>query len=199
MARDIREEMLEAAQAADEAAASRPIGECVRLLQCFECKTLEEFPDFPATGNPNDDSTLHYVDEKHGGHSEMPHHRAVHRVERRVWDDRPARRQIVDQMWTDVKGFTPSYYDIKNNLMEDAVKCHVAHNRQVPCIDFKDGSKRLSNPTRSMRERLARDMPRSFGGDRDAIAKGGPTQYLCDFCPVKVAVDFAKRQARGEA
>ena len=76
--KDLGDEILAAAVAADEAAASRSIGECIRILQCFECKTTEEFPDFPSTANPNDDATLHYIDEKHGGHSEMPHHRAVH-------------------------------------------------------------------------------------------------------------------------
>jgi len=189
-------EMLEAAAAADAAAASRPMGPQLRLLQCWDCKTVEELPDFE--GHPDNDVTLHYVDEKHGGRTEQPHYRTLHRVEQRVWEDRAAKRQLIEGMWKDTTGFTPSYYDVKNTLQEDAVKCHIAHHRSVPCLDYRDSSKRLTNPTRSMRERLAKDMPRSFHGDRDAIAKGGPVTYLCDYCPVRVAVDYAKRKARGE-
>lgn len=199
MAKDIREEMLEAAQAADEAAASRPLGEQLRLLQCFTCRTMEELPDFPPEANPNDDVTLHYIDRKHGGETQQPHHRTLLRVEKRVWEDRKARRQIVEQAWTAEKGFKPSYYDIKSTLQEDAVNCHRAHQRQVPCIDWRDSSKRLTPPTQRDREKLARELPRSFGGDRERIAKGAPTQFLCDYCPVAVAVEHAKRKARGEA
>lgn len=199
MARDIREEMLEAAAAADEAAASRPLGEQLRILQCFTCKSMEELPDYPPESNPLNDVVLHHVDEKHGGTSQQPHHRTLLRVEKRVWEDRKARRQIVEQAWSEEKGFKPSYYDIKNTLMDDAVKCHTAHKRQVPCIDWMDSSKRLRSPSQSDRERLAKDLPRSFGGDRDAIAHGAPQQYLCNYCPVAVAVEHAKRVARGEA
>lgn len=199
MARDMREEMLEAAAAADEAAASRPLGEQIRILQCFACKTMEELPDFPPDANPVDDVTLHYVDEKHGGRSEQPHHRTLLRVEKRVWEDRKARRQIVDQAWSEEKGFKPSYYDVKLTLQDDAVKCHIAHQRQVPCIDYRDSTKRLTAPTAAARQALAKEMPRSFGGDRDRIAKGAPIQYLCSFCPVQVAVEHAQRKARGEA
>lgn len=197
MAKDMREEMLEAAAAADEAAASRPLGPQLRVLQCFECKTMEELPDFE--GNPADDVTLHYLDQKHGGSSQQPHHRTLLRVEQRVWEDRNAKKQIVEQAWTAEKGFKPSYYDIKDTLKEDAVNCHRAHQRQVPCIDWHDSTKKLTSPTSRDRAKLAAELPRSFGGDRDAIAKGAPVQYLCDFCPVAVAVEHAKQKARGVA
>lgn len=198
MARDAREEMLEAAQAADEAAASRPLGEQLRLLQCWDCKTVQELPDYPREAPSRDDVTLHYLDRAHGGQTETPHHRILHRVEKRVWGDKKAARQIMAQMWETEKGFKPEVYMVKDTLKEDAVKCHQAHRRQVPCIDWKVDSKRLTAPTQGARERLARELPRSFGGDRDAIAKGAPTQHLCDWCPVAVAVEYAKRRARGE-
>ena len=196
---DMRGEILEAAAIADAEASNRPLGECVRVLQCFACKTMEELPDYPLTANPADDVTLHYLDERHGGATQNPHHRTLLRVEKRVWEDRAAKRQIIDQAWTTEKGFKPSYYDIKNTLQDDAVKCHVRHQRQVPCIDWKDSSKRLTSPTAKDRRKLAAEMPRGFGGDRDAIAQGAPVQYLCSFCPVAVAVEHAKRVARGEA
>lgn len=199
MAEDAFEEILEAAQAADEAQASRPLGPQIRLLQCFECRTMESFPDYPREADPAKDVTLHYLDEKHGGSTQQAHQRAVLRVEERVWEDRAIRRQVIDQAWESVKGFKPSYYDIKDTLKEDAVKCHIAHRRQVPCIDWRADSKRLVAPTTNDRRKLAKELPRSFGGDRDAIAKGAPVQYLCTFCPVAVAVEYAKRKARGEA
>lgn len=174
-------------------------GPQLRILQCFSCRSMEELPDYPAEANPDDDVTLHYLDEKHGGRTQQPHHRTLLRIEKRVWDDRAARRQIVERAWESTSGFKPSYYDIKATLQEDAVNCHRAHQRQVPCIDWRDSSKRLTAPTQGDRERLARDLPRSFRGDRERIAKGAPTQFLCDYCPVSVAVEHAKRRARGEA
>lgn len=176
-----------------------PRGEQVRILVCFECKTMEEIPDFPPEANPLDDVILFYVDEKHGGQTQQPHHRTLMRVEKRVWDDRPARRQIIKQAWEGTSGFKPSYYDLRNTLQEDAVNCHKAHQRQVPCIDWRDGSKRLRSPSQSDREKLARDLPRSMHVDTDRLVKGAPQRYLCDFCPVAVAVEHAKRVARGEA
>ena len=196
---DLQREILEAAQAADEAAVMRPIGECIRVLQCFQCRTMEELPDYPKEANPDKDLTLHYLVERHGGHTENPHNGALYCVEKVVWENPSAKRAAVEGMWAKEKGFKPSYYDIKDTLKEDAVKCHIAHQRQVPCIDWKDSSKRLTSPTSKDRKQLARDLPRSFGGDRDAIAHGGPVQYLCDYCPISAAVEHAKRVARGEA
>ena len=198
MADDLQNEILEAAEAADEAAAMRPLGECLRVLQCFVCKTMEELPDYPKEANPDKDLTLHYLVERHGGHTENPHNGALHRVEKTVWANSSAKRAAVEGMWAKEKGFKPEYYAIRDTLKEDAVKCHIAHQRQVPCIDWKDSSKRLTSPTSKDRKQLAHDLPRSFGGDRAAIAYGGPVQYLCDWCPVSVAVEYAKRKARGE-
>lgn len=199
MAEDAYEEILEAAQAADEAATIRSLGPQLRLLQCFECRTMEELPDYPREANPADDVTLHYLDEKHGGRTENPHHRIVLRVAKRVWEDRAIRRQIMEQAWETEKGFKPSYHDIKDTLKEDAVKCHIAHRRQVPCIDWRNDSKRLVAPTQRERKKIAHDLPRSFQGDRGAIEHGAPVQYLCEYCPVASAVEYAKRKARGEA
>lgn len=176
-------------------------GPQIRILQCFTCKTMEEMPDYPPDADPNNDVVLWAVDEKHGGRTQQPHHRTILRIPKAVYDDRAARRQIVKQAWESVdKGFVPSYYDIKNTLMDDAVKCHIQHNRQVPCIDYRDGSKRLRAPSQSDRDRLVKDMS---GAGRntvnlEAIKHGAPQKYLCDFCPVQVAVEFERRKARGE-
>jgi hypothetical protein len=171
----------------------------VRVLQCFDCKSVEVIPDYPPLANPDHDVHLHYADEPHGGHTETPHTRALHRVPSVVWDDLKMRRGVVKDMWATTSGFKPEYYDVKDTFKDDAAKCFTAHQRHVPCLDYMDSSKRIQPPTRSAREPLAKDMPRSFGGDRDAIAMGGPTHYLCFFCPVQATVEHAQRKARGEA
>lgn len=175
-------------------------GEQVRLLMCFECKTMEEMPDFPPGARTEDDVVLWAVDEKHGGRSQQPHHRTILRMPKAAYDDRQARRQIIDKAWEGTAGFTPSYYDIKNTLMEDAVKCHIEHHRQVPCIDYRISEKRLRSPSQGDRDRLAKDLSgaarNSF--NLDAIKHGAPQKFLCDFCPVQVAVEFERRKARGE-
>lgn len=174
-------------------------GPFMRILQCMDCRTMEAMPDYPPEANPMDDVVLHRLDEKHGGHTEQPHYRTILRIPQAVYDDVPARRQIVKQAWEGKTGFAPSYYDIKDTLKEDAVNCHRAHNRQVPCIDYRDSSKKLRSPSQGERDKLARGLPRAFKGDRDAIKHGAPITYLCDFCPVNVAVEYAKRKERGEA
>lgn len=174
-------------------------GPQIRVLCCFECKSLEVMPDY--IGNPEYDAVLHTLDERHGGHSQMPHDRTIIRVEKRVWDDRPARKQIIDRAYEGKTGFAPSYYDIKDTLAEDAGKCFVAHNRSVPCLDYKDSSKRLRAPTAKDRRTVARELEQAGMRnkvDLDRLANDVPIIYLCEFCPVQVAVDFKKRQERGE-
>lgn len=160
---------------------------------------MEELPDYPPDGPPQLDVHLHYIDEKHGGHTEQPHYRTLLRVPVAAWNDRAAKKQIVKDAWATEKGFAPSYYDVKDTLKEDAVNCHRRHNRQVPCLDYRDSSKRLRAPTQDERDKLAANLPRAFKGDRDAIKHGAPQAFLCDFCPVQVAVEYAQRKARGEA
>lgn len=155
----------------------------VRILQCFTCKTMEEVPDF--VGLPDDDVFLQHIDEAHGGHTEQPHHRALHRVESKHWENRRVRKQIVEQMWAGTKGFVPEYYATRNTLLEDAGKCFSKHHRQVPCLDYQDPSKRLGNPARRDRQRLAKELRRDVPG-------GGPKVFLCNFCPVQTHVDQMK-------
>lgn len=157
----------------------------IRLLQCMTCRSLEELPDF--TGRPEDDVLLHYVDENHGGHTDNPHDRALHRVEDKHWRDPAIRRQITREMWRDTKGFVPAYYDTRNTLLEDAAKCFKKHHFSVPCLDYQDPSKRIGNPASRLRKQVAKEMR------RDASDFGpGPKVFLCNFCPVQSHVDRMK-------
>jgi hypothetical protein len=198
------EEMLAAAAEAEAAQGSKPIGACIRLLQCYTCKTLEVLPDYPQAANPQDDASLHYVNEKHGGETQNPHNGALHRIEKRVWEDRAAKRQIVDEMWKGTTGFTPSYYDVKDQMRDDAVTCWNEHrkpNSEQPCLDYRDNSKIIRPPTRKDRKQMAREL--ELAGQRnnidlDRLANDMPKLYLCSFCPYQTVVDHKKRMMRGE-
>ena len=160
--------------------------EHVRLLQCFECKSVETFPDFE--GLPEDDHVLQYIDEKHGGQTQQPHHRALLRVEKAHWEDRGIRRKIHQQMWAETKGFVPEYYSERDTLVEDAQKCFKAHHRSVPCIDYQDRSKRLGNPAARLRRELSKEL-------RHDVTGGGPKVFLCNYCPIQTYVDRMKLEA----
>lgn len=163
--------------------------ENIRILQCFDCKTMEELPDYQ--GDPVFDSILQTLDEKHGGQTQQPHARTLHVMRKDHWEDRGVRKQTVESMWSATTGFKPSYYDIKDTLKDDAVKCFNAHHRSIPCLDYEDSSKRLGNPAAQDRARLAREMK------NDSLKHSAVRIYLCAFCPVQVTVDLAKRRAAG--
>jgi hypothetical protein len=155
-------------------------GAQVRVLQCLTCKKVETLPDYQ--GHPDDDHVLDYALIPHGGQTENPHFGALHRLPESQWSDPKIRKATMERMWEGTTGFTPSYYDVKNTLQEDASKCFTAHRRAVPCIDWHDSSKRIGAGTKKMREKVARELPRSSPIDAERLAKGQPVQYLCDFC-----------------
>lgn len=159
--------------------------DCVRVLQCFNCKSMEVLPDF--IGPPEHDMVLQHVLVPHGGETENPHHGALHRVERKYWEDINVRKSIVERLWENTSGFRPSYYDYKDTLQDDAIKCFSKHKRQVPCLDYQDGSKRLGNPARGLRKWLAREVRRDVQDLPEA-----PKVFLCNFCPVQQHVDRMK-------
>lgn len=162
-------------------------GECVRILQCMTCRTVEELPDW--TGPVQHDAVLQHIDLKHGGASEQPHHRALHRVDLAHWRDDGIRRQIHERMWSGTTGFVPEVYATRDTLTEEASKCFIKHHRSVPCIDYMDHRKRLGNPAARDRKKLARELR------NDNIAAQGPKVYLCSYCPVQTMVDRKKWDA----
>lgn len=161
-------------------------GPQIRLLRCTVCRTLEVIPDFQ--GDPRDDVLLEARvqdhQRRHPFHDEKDAY--LLRVSERAWNNPKIGRKIHDKIWEDLKskgilgGFVPEYYATKNQYVEDAVKCHNQHNRQVPCIDWKVDRKRIGNPTQQ-------------GWD-----EGKVKVYLCDFCPVASKVMEAKRAAAGQ-
>lgn len=198
------EEMLAELAEAEAQQGTRPIGECVRILQCFECKSMDVLPDYPPQANPNDDAALHHVDQRHGGDTQQPHYRALHRIEKKVWEDRDAKKQFIDKMWSGVSGFTPSYYNVQDTLKDDAMKCWKDHRQPTadkPCLDYRSSSRIIKPPTRKDRKEMRREL--EMAGQRnnidlDRLEHDIPKLYVCSFCPYQVVVDHKKRVERGE-
>jgi hypothetical protein len=161
-------------------------GPQIRLLRCTHCKTLEELPDYQ--GDPRDDVVLDHLvmdhQRKHPFHDQPDAY--LLRVSEKAWRNPKIGRKIHEKIWSDLKeqgtlgGFVPEYYATKSTFHEDAVKCHVQHNRQVPCIDWHADRKRIGNPT------------------KEGWKRGEVKVYLCDFCPVAAKVMEARRAAAGQ-
>jgi hypothetical protein len=160
-------------------------GPWVRLLKCYDCKSLEVIGPM-YWGNPDDDSALQYVSEPH---LRKDHKGNVPIVHEQDWEDQHIKRAIVERLWDDVVGFRPSYYDIKDTFKDDAGKCFIAHHRSVPCIDWRDSTKLLSNPAAKERRWLARETK------HESVQHSGIKRYLCDFCPVAQTVLDRQREA----
>lgn len=156
-------------------------GPQIRLLRCTRCKTLEELPDF--RGRPEDDVALDHLvmvhQQRHPFHEDKD--AFLLRVNEELW--RRRKKELHRKIWEDVKqegGFVPEYYATRDTFKEDAVKCHIQHNRQVPCIDWRVDRKRLGNPT------------------KEGWREGRVKVYLCDYCPVRTFVEAKAREQAGD-
>lgn len=160
-----------------------PVGPQIRLLVCPQCESVEMLPDYPPEADPLRDVSLIYADVKHGSNTQM-HHPGMQRfrIAAKDWENEDVKKQVLDGIWEKTTGFTPEYYEVKNTLMDDALKCHIRHNRQIPCIDWHDSSKLLNAPTGALRRKLAKELPRGMDVDRDRLAKGAPKDWLCTYC-----------------
>ncbi|WP_020142278.1 hypothetical protein [Terracoccus sp. 273MFTsu3.1] len=143
----------------------------VRLLLCHEDKTLEQVEDYE--GDPHNDWALKYVLEKHRYPSGDPHLGQMLRVEKKHWD-LPSTREAIEKQIRDSAGHTgldQSFYDTKDTLGEDALKCFEKHGRNPGCSNYRDEDKRLSAGTDRERKSLGLQPLRS-------------NHFLCDHCPV---------------
>ena len=154
-------------------------GPQLRLVRCTDCKSIEELPDFE--GNPANDVLLDdLLTKSHIYASGTTHEVALIKVPERLWRDDKVRPRIVEQLSAGAsKGldeFDADHYATRDTYREEALKCFDRHHRPkgADCLDYRDQSKRLGNPT-------------SEGW------KTGPRVFLCQFCPVQTQVDRAKR------
>lgn len=152
-------------------------GRLIRLWVCRECKSIEELP--PYDGDPRNDILLEEIASRHMTEWRT-HECSLVKVPENYWKTEKIRDQIVKQLSQGgSKGLAEideDYYATKDTYREDALKCFDAHHRPkgADCIDWKDSSKRIGNPTREG-------------------WKTGAKVYLCHFCPVRAQVERAKR------
>lgn len=160
--------------------------EHIRLLQCLDCKSLEELPDYE--GDPRGDFLLEALLKPHKFPDGNEHRGHLHKVEKKHWDS-PATRKSIEAQIREKSGHTgldPDYYATKNTFQEDAHRCFAAHNRNPACSDYKTDSKRLTPGTAA--ERKAAGLPK-YRSPRD--------MYVCHFCPVHSMVVTAAREKAG--
>ena len=146
----------------------------IRLLFCYDCKTIEELQDFD--GPPEYDSVLEYALSQHetNGHR---HVGKLYKVEQRAWDIPNLRNAIIGQLRGGSAGLSeidPEFYNTRDTLKEDALKCFSKHLRpKEGCSDWRNDRYMLRPPTKADRADIGLSMD------------GAPRRWLCDWCPVR--------------
>jgi len=165
-------------------------GPKLRVLYCWNCKSLEELPDYE--GNPDDDILLQILISKHES-TGVPHTGTLFKISLSIWEQEDKRRQIIEQIRDQVGGgldnLDKGYYETRATFHEDAMKCYTSHLRpKDSCPDWAHESKRLLPKTNDLRKEAG----------LVSVAQSNSTKvYLCDFCPVKSMVLTKQRKAAG--
>lgn len=166
-------------------------GPKIRLLYCYNCKTIEELPDYE--GRPEDDTLLEILVEKHQS-AGIPHTGFLSKIGVKIWSVESYRKEIIKNLRNRVGGgladLDPDYYTTKATFYEDAMKCYSEHMRpKEGCSDWRASNKRLvPQSTKELRKEL---------GLESAAKSASTNVYLCDFCPVKTFYVTKKRDAAG--
>ena len=168
----------------------RDEGPKIRLLYCYNCKSIEELPDFE--GNSDDDIFLELAVEKHNS-AGIPHTGFLSRIGVKLWAQEKFRKEIIKNIRSRVGGgladIDPDYYTTKATFYEDAMKCYSDHLRpKGGCPDWRDSKKRLIPKTHAERKEAGLPMP---------AQSAGTDVFLCDFCPVKTHVVTQQRKKTG--
>ena len=159
-----------------------------RLLFCLVCQTLEELP--PYDGEPELDHLLSIAVETHVFPSGEPHKGKLFVLPLRAWAKPESKKEIIRQ----IKGggsaglaeVDDTFYESRSTFMEGAMECYQRHNKPKDgCADWQDKSKLLIPNT--VKERKAEGL----GRYQD---EAGPKTYLCNFCPVSIAVNQRKQK-----
>jgi hypothetical protein len=166
-------------------------GPRIRLLYCYNCKTIEELPDFK--GHPDDDVTLQVCIDRHES-AGIPHNGQLSDVGVKTWENKKNREEIIKNMRTKYGGglsdLDPDYYTTKATFYDDAMKCYSDHLRpKGTCGDWRSKNKRLvPKNTAELRKEI---------GLISAEKSAGTKVFLCDFCPVKTFYATQQRKAAG--
>lgn len=161
----------------------------IRLLICHTCQSIDELPDYE--GDPERDDTLNYRVAEHHFPSGNPHIGSLARVEAKSWQNKNHRQGILEKLGQakapgQGEGLGQTYYDVKGNFQQDALKCWKAHGRTSDCADYRHDNKRLVPDTKGERK------------DLGLSPSTRPNTWLCDFCPVSSVVTTAMRKKRGD-
>lgn len=166
-------------------------GPKIRLLYCYNCKTIEELPDFE--GHPDDDVVLQVTIDKHES-AGIKHSGFLSKIGVKLYSRPEVRKQVIENLRNRVGGgladIDPDYYTTKATFFEDAMKCFNLHLRPSEgCMDWRDAKKRLvPKGTDDIRKELG----------LESAAKSASTKvFLCDFCPAKTHYVAKKNAATG--
>ena len=164
-------------------------GPKIRLLYCYNCKTIEELPDFE--GNPDDDVLLQVLVEKHES-AGVPHTGFLAKIGAKTYSRPEVKKQVIENLRNKVGGgladIDPDYYTTKATFYDDAMKCYNEHRRpKEDCGDWRSKNKRLvPKNTAELRKEA---------GLMSAAKSAGTNVFLCDFCPVKTHYVTQQRKA----
>lgn len=169
----------------------RDEGPKIRLLYCYQCKTIEELPDFE--GSPEDDHLLEVLIEKHES-AGIKHTGFLSKIGVKLWSQEKFRKQIIENLRNRVGGgladIDPDYYTTKATFFDDAMKCFNLHLRPTEgCYDWRSSSKKLVPKTAAERKEVGLPMPGK---------ENSTNVFLCDFCPAKTYVVQKMRDKAGQ-
>lgn len=163
----------------------------IRLLYCLVCDTIEELP--PYDGAPELDYLLAVACESHVFPSGDPHRGKLYRLPISAWAHQESKREIINQVKgggsTGLASIDDTFYESRSTFMEDAMSCYKSHNQpKDSCGDWHISSKLLIPKTVKERQ--------DAGLEKYEDSPGQKT-YLCDFCPVAIAVAKRKQKLLG--
>jgi hypothetical protein len=162
--------------------------EYIRLLLCNVCNSIEELEDF--SGPPEYDTLLINLLYPHKFPSGDEHKGHLLRIEKKSWDNKTARREIIKQIREGSGGLKEQdskFYETRDTFRDDALTCWKQHNRTTNCGDYKSESKRLVPDTRDDWKQAGIYRPKKTPWDR----------YLCNFCPFESVVKQIEMKKRG--
>lgn len=172
----------------------------VGLYVCFQCKEINEIPDY----NPKDadrDTRIGYLVEMHLQRHPSLEDRDVTMwsklgfVPESMWKNTEYKKQIVNGILksNDQTGFDAEFYATMDTFKEDAGKCYQSHGRPdytaIGCQDYLSASKELKPNTAI--ERKAAGLPKY---DDVKIKRS----FLCEHCPYHSQVLSIERMKRSK-
>lgn len=172
----------------------------IGLYVCFQCKEIDEIPNY----NPKEadkDTRIGYLVELHLRRHPSLAERMVTDwsrlgfVPESMWNNTEYRKKITKEILegNDQKGFDAEFYATMDTFKEDAGKCYQSHGRPdytaVGCQDYLSANKELK-PNTSI-ERKAAGLP-SY--DETKIRRS----FLCEHCPYHSQVISIERMKRSK-